>query len=366
LLIYRYTSLSEAFANEDRKLFERELKIDLGFALVFIVGIYSLFVRISSRIVQATLTIGDFSVFMAVTMRLQNTLANVVQGAVGIMEETLYISNLNEFFNISPRLVDRSTREDMPLFKGGIEIENLSFSYPGSHQSVLSDFSLRISPGETIAIVGENGAGKTTLVKLIARLYDPDEGHIRIDGTDIREVPLDLLYQQFSFVFQSFNRYEATVADNIAYGDVKAINNREQVVKAAEQAGVDDLIRAMPDQYDTMLGRMFGLYDLSAGQWQKIAIARAIIRDAAILILDEPTASLDARAEYQMFSQFRELADGRTTILISHRFSTISMADRIAVMDGGKIIEMGTHMELLNNDGLYAQLYSMQVRQLGL
>lgn len=365
-LIDNYYNLSRKFVDENRTLLVRELRIDFLFALAFVIGIYGLFVRIATRIINATLTIGDFSVFVGVTVRLQNSLKNAVENGVGIAEESLYISNLHDYFAIEPRLRNPSNVQALPTLRGEIEFDNVTFAYPGSRQNVLTNLSLRILPGETIAIVGENGAGKTTLVKLIARLYDPDHGSIRIDGIEIREMPLDQLYRQFAFIFQSFNRYEATVADNIAYGNLHAVHTKEQVVEIAKRAGVDDLIQSMPEQYDTMLGRMFGKHDLSGGQWQKIAIARAVARDGAILILDEPTASLDARAEYRLFKNFRELANNRTTILISHRFSTITMADRIIVLNAGKIAEMGSHAELLAKQGIYAQLYSMQQSQMSL
>jgi ATP-binding cassette subfamily B protein len=214
-----------------------------------------------------------------------------------------------------------------------------------------------------VALVGENGAGKTTLVKLIARLYDPDGGCILLDGVDLRELSTDALYEQIAFVFQSFGRYEATAGDNIAYGDWRRLmSDRKRVEEIARRAGAHGLIEKLPHGYDTMLGRMFGEHDLSTGQWQKIAVARAFARNASLLILDEPTSNLDARTEYSLFCQFRELARGRTTIIVSHRFSTVSMANRIFVMDQGQVVESGTHDELLARAGNYAELYELHRR----
>ena len=278
----------------------------------------------------------------------------------------MFISNLMEFFEIESAMTSESGLVP-PSSRGEVELRSVTFTYPGSKQPVLTDVSLRIKRGETVAFVGENGAGKTTLVKLIARLYDPDQGCILFDGHDLRALSLDYLHSQVSFVFQTFGRYEATVADNIAYGDwQQLLHDRERVEQLALLSGVHSLVEGMPQGYDTMLGRTFGEYTLSGGQWQQIALSRAYVRNGRLLILDEPTANLDARAEYKLFCQFRELARGRTTILISHRFSTVSMADRIIVMDKGQIVEQGTHQQLVGREGHYASLYKLHHRQMAM
>jgi ATP-binding cassette subfamily B protein len=279
------------------------------------------------------------------------------------MAHTLYIANLREFLEVRPRHQPVSGKvSENP--KGEIEFRNVSFGYPGAASATLSNLSFHIMPGETIAIVGKNGAGKSTLVKLIARFYDPDIGNVLYDGIDLREISLDFLYRHTAFVFQGFAAYEASVADNIAYGDHnRLLNNRREVERIAQYTGADKLIKKMPHGYETLLGRVFGEYDLSTGQWQQIAIARAFARqNANLLILDEPTASLDVQAEYELFERFRTLARGKTTILVSHRFSTVALADRIFVLEEGRLVEQGTHSELLARGGHYASLYEIQGR----
>jgi ATP-binding cassette subfamily B protein len=278
----------------------------------------------------------------------------------------LYISNLRDFLSVQPR-ISSAPGHQPSLTRGEIEFRNVSFTYLGAQTPALSDVSFHIRPGETVALVGKNGAGKSTLVKLLARFYDPDAGDILFDGLDLRELSLDYLHRQIAFVSQNFGRYEATAAENIAYGHWERLGqDRQQIERTAQYAGAHEMIQRMPQGYETLLGRRFGDYDPSDGQWQQLAVARAFARDAALLILDEPTSNLDATAEYELFNRFRELAEGRTTILISHRFSTVQMADRILVLDGGRVVEAGTHRELVAQAGHYAMLYETQRRQMGL
>jgi ATP-binding cassette, subfamily B, bacterial len=253
-------------------------------------------------------------------------------------------------------------REKLPTpLSHGIEFRDVGFRYPESDDWALRGINLSIRPGEKIALVGHNGAGKTTVIKLLSRLYDPTEGVILIDGIDIREVdPLDLR-QKIGVIFQDFVRYHLPVTENIGFGQIEEVDRMDRIVESARKSGAHAIIENLPEGYQTMLGRWFhGGHELSTGQWQRIALARAFMREAEILVLDEPTASLDAQTEYEIFRHFQELTEGKMAILISHRFSTVRMADRIVVIQGGRIAEAGSHQELLRREGTYARLFSMQ------
>ena len=365
-LIKQFGELIAQFRDQDKLLHRRSLAGSSIFAVATTVAFYVIFVRVVLRALGGALTVGDIAIFGGATSRVRFTLERVILAVSSAMEQTLYISNLIEFFNVQPRVSSSSSLVPSSS-RGDIEFKDVSFTYPGSAAAALNGVSLRIEAGEIVALVGENGAGKTTLVKLIARLYDPDQGRVTFDGIDLREISLNYLHQRISFVLQDFVRYEATAMDNIAYGDwQRMIGQREKVERAAQLAGLDDMIRALPRGYDTMLGRLFGEHDLSGGQWQKMAVARAFSREASVLILDEPTSNLSIQAEYELFCRFRELARGRTTILVSHRFSTLRMADRILVVEKGRIVESGTHKELMAHEGRYARLYRLNRRQTSL
>jgi len=358
-LIDRYKHLAVEFLNEDRKIYKRGFIGNFIFSTIFSLSFYGLFALVAWRVLSGNLTIGDVAMFAGVTRQLQTQLGALAQQISGIIEESLYIDNLKIFMNMKPRLKEASNAK-INNCRGDIRIDNLSFKYPGSKQPVLSDISIHIEPGENISLVGMNGAGKTTLVKLIVRLYDPNKGRIMLDGVDLRKLSLDYLYDQVSFVFQGGNRYEATASENIAYGNLHYINDRDYIDKIASMADAKNMINSMPEKYDTMLGRKFGKYDLSGGQWQRLAIARAIARQSSsILILDEPEARLDAKARYKLFSKYKELIQGRTSIIISHRFSTINLADRIVVLEQGRIVESGSHEDLIKRGGHYAFLYNI-------
>ncbi|MEE2777205.1 MAG: ABC transporter ATP-binding protein [Acidobacteriota bacterium] len=364
-LVLRFRELMESFRDRDRLLHRREFFGSWLFGAAMTLVFFGLFFRVVQRVVAGVLTLGDVAVFGAVSSRLRQSVDLAILSISSARENALHIANLIEFLALEPKVVDAP--EPRPLdHVGSIEFEDVWFTYPGAEQATLRGVTMQIARGEIAGLVGENGSGKTTLVKLLCRLYDPDRGAIRFDGVDIRELAVDQLRSQVAFIFQHYGRYEASAADNIAYGDWrKLLTDRSRVEEAARQAGIARIIEEMPDGYDTFIGRRFGGYDLSGGRWQYLALGRAFARDASLLVLDEPTASLDAAAEFELFSRFRDLARGHTTLLISHRFSTIGMADRILVMGEGRIVESGTHEELLASDGGYAALYRLHRRQMG-
>jgi len=367
LLTRKYRALMEEFRDQNKQIFGRIFAGSAFFAGLSTIAFYGTFLRVALRVVAGGVTIGDVAVYGGAMGRLRFSLEQAIMNITDALENTLHISNLRIFLAIEP-VMGKTNGSIVPTSnRGELDIRGLSFCYPGATEPVLQDISLHINPGETVALVGQNGAGKTTLVKLIARLYDPTGGAILFDGVDSRNIPETELRNRVSFVFQQFGRYEATAAENIAYGNWRELlDNPEQIERVAKLAKVDELIEKMPKGYDTFLGRTFGEYNLSGGQWQRIAVARAFARNAPLLILDEPTSNMDAKSEYRLFTRFRELAQGRTTILISHRFSTVSIADRILVMENGRITEQGSHQELIALGGHYADLYDLHQRQMNL
>jgi ATP-binding cassette subfamily B protein len=361
-LIERFRSLMGEFRDQDGILHRRDLRGAALFVLMTTVATYVIFLRVAVRVVGGSATIGDLAIFGGASTRLRVALESLVNAISGLLQRTLHIANVTEFLATEPA-TSRPADVAPPPGGGEIEFERVTFTYPGAVEPALSAVSLHIRAGETVALVGENGAGKSTLVKLVAGLYRPDSGALRLDGVDLRELPADALRDRMAFVLQNFGRYEASAADNIAYGDWRRLlDDREQVREIARRAGVDALLESLPNGYDTQLGRTFGDVDLSGGEWQRVALARAFARDARLLVLDEPTSNLDARAEHDLFLRFRRLAHGRTTILVSHRFSTVAMADRIVVLERGRIVESGSHAELMVRAGAYAQLYELQRR----
>jgi ATP-binding cassette subfamily B protein len=364
LLLRKFDDLLREFIGQDQKIRRSALVMQTAYSLLTSGLVTYLLWRIITKIRERVLTLGDLTIFGGAALRLRRNIEAIVLTAGNSLEDTIYISHIRALLQTQPNLAGEGAYRPASI-QGDIKVDRVTFYYPGAPEPALDNVSLKIRKGEVIALVGENGAGKTTLVKLLAGLYAPTHGRILLDGHALEEYPQELLYQQFSFVFQPYGKYEGTVHENIAYGDWSNLMNDPEAVKAVcRLCGIDPLIRRLPQGYETMLGRMFGEVDLSGGQWQKLSIARAFARNGSVVILDEPTSSLDPRAEYEIFCLFRTLAKNRTTIIISHRFSTVSMADRIIVLDNGKIVEQGSHPQLMRTKGVYAALYTMQSKQM--
>jgi ATP-binding cassette subfamily B protein len=287
---------------------------------------------------------------------------NLVSGLVNVSEQALFVKDLFDFFETNPSITSCPDALPAPRpIRSGFEFQNVSFAYAESDRNVLSNISFRFYPGERIALVGENGAGKTTLVKLLARLYDPSAGRILLDGVDLRDYQVGELRHEIGVIFQDYMRYDMLAGENIGFGRIDDLQNEARVTASAEKSLAAGVVATLPHSYRQMLGRRFeGGVDLSTGQWQKIALARAYMRDAQILILDEPTASLDARAEFEVYQRFVDLTAGKMAVLISHRFSTVRMADRILVLEHGRIVEQGSHHHLVALGGKYAELFELQ------
>ena len=361
-LIDRYRTLSERFFAANRVLAIRRAGWGGALAAIGTLAYYIAYAYIVWRTLRGDFSIGDLTFLAGSFMRLRNLLENLLIGFSQVAGQALYLDDLFSFFEIQPEIVPPENPRPFPLpIQHGFVFENVGFRYPGAERWAVRNLNFELRAGEILALVGENGAGKTTLVKLLARLYDPDEGRILLDGHDLREYDLFALRANIGVIFQDFMRYSFTAADNIAVGRIEARDDRARIVESAERSLADEVIRKLPEQYDQLLGKRFRTgIDLSGGEWQKVAIARAYMRDAQLLILDEPTAALDARAEYEVFERFKELSRGKTVVLISHRFSSVRMADRIVVLKDGTVEAEGTHAELLQQQGRYAELFELQ------
>jgi len=327
-------------------------------------AIYGSYAFVAYQAVWGKITYGDLVMYYQAFQRVQGFLQGILSSLAGLYEDNLFLSNLYEFLDLKRTVSEPIHARPVPQpMQRGIVVNHVSFQYPAGTRKVFEDISLFIRPGEVVALVGENGSGKTTLIKLLCRLYDPTGGTITIDGVDLRQFETKALRHEIAIIFQDYAHYHLTARENIWFGNTALPPDHERVIAAARRSGADDVIRELPHGYETILGKWFeDGEELSVGEWQKVALARAFMRDAQIIVLDEPTSSMDAKAEYEAFQNFRQLVSGRTAILISHRFSTVRMADRIYVLKHGSIIESGTHEELINHQGVYADLFERQAR----
>jgi ATP-binding cassette subfamily B protein len=361
-VINRFTELSNKFYADNTKLAISRSAWGTFFSVLGTLGYYGAYVFIIIRTVNGSMSVGDLTFLAGSFRQLRTLMEGILSRFTAVSQGAIYLNDFLEFFEIKPRIT--IAKEPLPFpnpIKQGFTFEDVGFRYHNSDKWANRHLNFTLHPGEKLALVGENGAGKTTLVKLLARLYDPTEGRILLDGADIRDYAIEDLRHHTGVIFQDYLRYQMSLSQNIAVGNIGEIDNKELIKKAAHESLADALAEKLPNHYDQWLGRRFNDgVELSGGEWQKVALARAYMKDAQLLILDEPTAALDARAEYEVFQRFAELTKGKSAVLISHRFSTARLADRILVLEQGTILEIGTHEQLLANNGRYAELFKLQ------
>jgi ATP-binding cassette subfamily B protein len=367
LVLGRYRTLFQKFFAEDRALSVKRMAWGLGLGLLSLGAFYGCYLFVAGRAASGGISVGDMVLYLSVFRQGQAPFQGILTSIGSMYEDALFMSNLFAYLDIPTG--GEASRVLPPLSpqrvrRNAIELRDVSFRYPGKDAWALRNVSLTLKPGQKLALVGENGAGKSTLVKLLLRLYEPTDGDILYGGVNLKDMDVEDLRARFGAVFQDFVRYQFNVAENIGLGHVPALDDRDRIARAAEQGGANTVIATLPKQYDTMLGGWFEKgQELSAGQWQKLAVARAFMREEAeVLILDEPTASIDAEAEHALFERFQALAADRIAIVISHRFSTVRMADQIAVLHNGQVQELGSHEELMALNGRYAHLFHLQAR----
>ena len=358
----RFTRINDAVIARNKSLLGRRVVAGSTLALISSLGYYGSYAYLVIRTLQGHLTVGDMTFLAGALQGTSSQIQLIFSTFTSIADQALFLSDLLQFFAVKPNI--RTSGAALPApraIRDGFEFRKVSFHYPGSERQVLNRLDFRIQTTERIALVGENGQGKTTLVKLISRLYDPTEGQVLLDGVDLRDYDIQSLHHEIGVIFQDFVRYDMTARENIGVGRIECVDERERLLEAARRSRAAEVLDRLPGGLDQMLGRRFeGGVDLSGGEWQKFALARAYARDAQLLILDEPTAALDAPSEYEVFVKFAELTEGKMALLISHRFSTVRMCDRIVVLEGGMIREQGTHRQLMDQGGRYADMFEMQ------
>lgn len=361
-LTERFTRLSDVIYEQNVDLSKRRLRAGTLLSLIGTIGYYSAYVWVIWRTLAGVLSIGTLYFLAGAILQASTNIQLVFSTLSSIADQALFLTDLLGFFEMKPTIQSKPNALPAPRpIQRGFEFRDVTFRYPGTERAVVDQLDLTLNPGERVALIGENGEGKTTIVKLMTRLYDPTEGQILLDGVDLREYNLEDLYKEIGVIFQDFMRYEMTARENIAVGRIEELASTEAIVNAAHKSLADNVIAKLSHGYEQMLGRRFvSGVDLSGGEWQKLALARAYLRDAQLLILDEPTAALDARSEFEVFERFAELTEGKMSLFISHRFSTVRMADRIIVLANGRIAEDGDHRQLMALGGRYAEMFELQ------
>jgi len=361
-LVRRYSELSDSIYSQNVALARRRLWAGALLSLLSATGYYSAYAYVVYRTVLGDLSVGTMTFLVGSIAGASTNIQAIFSTFSSIADQSLFLTDLLELFALRPKVQSPPNALPVPRpVRSGFEFRNVTFAYPGTTRLILNRLNFRLEPNERVALIGENGQGKTTIVKLLTRLYDPTEGQILLDGVDLREYSLEDLCHEIGVIFQDFMRYEMSAADNIAMGRIEDRQDLHKLQNAARKSLADTVVAQLPNAYEQMLGRRFeGGVDLSGGEWQKIALARAYLRDAQLLILDEPTASLDARSEHDVFQRFADLTRGKMALLISHRFSTVRMADRIVVLQDGQIAEEGSHSRLMATGGLYSEMFELQ------